>query len=146
MAAKTRIRAKLGRDESSRAIGREIGDLAGLAVAAAVLRNRRRALPKALTGQMRGRLRRALGIWLSPSRGPYGGGPRPAPAGRANARRRHPAGWATRSRRPADTQGRTDGPVEFGHNAQVLDNDDGVVVDFSADRGAALAACSSRPP
>jgi transposase, IS5 family len=66
MAATMRARAKLGRDESSRAIGRITGDLADLAEtvaaqAAAVLRNGRRALPRTLTGRMRGRLRRALG-------------------------------------------------------------------------------------
>jgi IS5 family transposase len=36
------------------------GELADLAEAAAVLRNGRRALPAALSGRMRGRLRRAL--------------------------------------------------------------------------------------
>ena len=40
----------------------DLADLAGktAAQAAAVLRNGRRAVPKALSGQMRGRLRRAL--------------------------------------------------------------------------------------
>src|SRR5947207_9178516 len=66
VAATMRVRAQLGRDEASRAIGRATGDLAELAEsaaaqAAAVLRNGRRALPRALTGRMRGRLRRALG-------------------------------------------------------------------------------------
>jgi IS5 family transposase len=62
MAAKMRARARLGREESSAAIGRMTGDLAGLAEAAAaqaaaVLRNGRRAVRRALSG----RLRRALG-------------------------------------------------------------------------------------
>src|SRR5689334_18259140 len=66
MAATMRTRAQLGRDEASRAIRRVTGDLADLAEgaaaqAAAVLRNGRRAIPKALSGRMRGRLRRALG-------------------------------------------------------------------------------------
>ena len=66
MAATMRIRAKLGRDESSRVMGRMTGDLADLAEtaaaqAAAVVRNGRRAVGRALTGRMRGRLRRALG-------------------------------------------------------------------------------------
>jgi len=61
-----RARAQLGRDEAGRAIRRVTGDLADLAEgaaaqAAAVLRNGRRAIPKALSGRMRGRLRRALG-------------------------------------------------------------------------------------
>ena len=66
MAATMRARARLGRDESSRAISRVTGDLADLAEAvagqaAAVLRNGRRAIRRALSGRMRGRLRRALG-------------------------------------------------------------------------------------
>ena len=66
MAATMRARARLGREESSRAIARATGDLAELAEsaaaqAAAVLRNGRRAVRRALSGRMRGRLRRALG-------------------------------------------------------------------------------------
>ena len=66
MAATMRVRSQLGRDEASRAIRRVTGDLADLAEgaaaqAAAVLRNGRRAVRRALTGRMRGRLRRALG-------------------------------------------------------------------------------------
>ena len=34
-------------------------------------------------------------------------------------------------------KGRIDRPVEFGYKAQVLDNDDGVVLDYSVERGAA---------
>ena len=54
-----------GREPAGRS-GRVTGDLADLAEAAAaqaaaVLRNGRRAIPKALSGRMRGRLRRALG-------------------------------------------------------------------------------------
>jgi transposase, IS5 family len=65
IAAKLRSRGKLGREETTGAIRRVTGELAGLAgktaaQAAAVLRNGRRALPKALSGRTRGRLRRAL--------------------------------------------------------------------------------------
>jgi transposase, IS5 family len=65
IAAKLRARARLGREDSSRAIGQMTRELAGLAEAtaaeaSAVLRNGRRALPRALTGRMRGRMRRAL--------------------------------------------------------------------------------------
>ena len=65
IASKLRSRSKLGREESTAAIRRVTGDLADLAgktaaQAAAVLRNGRRAAGKALSGQMRGRLRRAL--------------------------------------------------------------------------------------
>jgi transposase, IS5 family len=66
MAITMRVRAQLGRDEASRTMSRVTGDLADLAgaaaaQAAAVLRSGRRALPRALTGRMRGRLRQALG-------------------------------------------------------------------------------------
>ena len=65
IAASLRSRGKLGRDESTRVIARVTSELADLAEstaaqAAAVLRNGRRAVPAALTGRMRGRLRRAL--------------------------------------------------------------------------------------
>jgi IS5 family transposase len=65
IAARLRTRARLGREETTRVIARVTGELADLAQtaaaeAAAVLRNGRRALPKALSGRMRGRLRRAL--------------------------------------------------------------------------------------
>jgi transposase, IS5 family len=66
MAATMRARARLGRDEGSAAIGRMTGTLAGLAETAAaqavaVPRNGRRAVRRALSGRIRGRLRRAPG-------------------------------------------------------------------------------------
>jgi len=65
IASKLRGRGKLFREESTQVICRVTGVLADLAArtaaeAAAVLRNGRRALPKAISGRMRGRLRRAL--------------------------------------------------------------------------------------
>ena len=65
IASKLRSRGKLSQEESTQVIRRVTGELADLAAktaaeAAAVVRNGRRALPKALTGRMRGRLRRAL--------------------------------------------------------------------------------------
>jgi transposase, IS5 family len=65
IASKLRSRSKLGREETTQAIRRVTGELAGLAgktaaQAAVVLRNGRRALPKARSGRVRGRLRRAL--------------------------------------------------------------------------------------
>jgi IS5 family transposase len=65
IAVRLRARGRLSREESSTAIARVTGELAGLAEktaaeAVAVLRNGRWALPRALTGRMRGRLRRAL--------------------------------------------------------------------------------------
>jgi transposase, IS5 family len=65
MAAQMRARSKLGKDQSTAAIGRVSAGLAELAEkaaaeAAVVMRNGRRAVPKALSGRVRGRLTRAL--------------------------------------------------------------------------------------
>jgi len=143
IASKLRTRAKLGREESSRVIARLTGELADLAEtaaaeAAAVLRNGRRALPAALSGRMRGRLRRALDE-LAVTIG------RTATVV-AQARSRLAGQMpdsATRlvslhdpDARPI-RKGRIDKPVEFGYKAQVIDNDDGVVLDYSVEYGAA---------
>jgi len=143
MAATMRARAQLGRDESSRAIRRVTGDLADLAEgaaaqAAAVLRNGRRAIPKALSGRMRGRLRRALGeLAVTIERTAT-----VVAQARARLAGQMPGG-ATRlvslhdpDARPI-RKGRIDKPVEFGYKAQVLDNDDGIVVDYTVEYGAA---------
>ena len=65
IASKLRSRGKLSREETTQVICRITGELADLAArtaaeAVAVARNGRRALPKAISGRMRGRLRRAL--------------------------------------------------------------------------------------
>ena len=65
IAAKLRSRSKLSREGTTQVIRRvtgELADLAGKAAAqaAAVLRNGRRAIPEAVSGRMRGRLRRSL--------------------------------------------------------------------------------------
>ena len=143
MAATMRARAQLGRDEASRAIRRVTGDLADLAEAAAaqaaaVLRNGRRAVRRALSGRARGRLRRALGELAVT----IGRTATVAAQARSRLAGQMPDG-ATRlvslhdpDARPI-RKGRIDRPVEFGYKAQVLDNDDGVVVDYSVERGAA---------
>src|SRR5262249_12643527 len=71
MTAQMRARGKLGNDQSTAAIRRVSAGLADLAEktaaeAAAVLRNGRRALPRALSGRVRGRLRRALAELAGP--------------------------------------------------------------------------------
>ncbi|HEY2270994.1 MAG TPA: transposase, partial [Streptosporangiaceae bacterium] len=142
MAATMRARAQLGREESSRAIGRATGDLADLAEtaaaqAAAVLRNGRRAVGRALTGRMRGRLRRALAeLAVTIERTAT-----VAAQARSRLAGQMPDG-ATRlvslhdpDARPI-RKGRIDKPVEFGYKAQVLDNDDGVIVDYTVEYGA----------
>ena len=141
MAATMRARAQLGRDESSRAIRRVTGDLADLAEgaaaqAAAVLRNGRRAIPKALSGRMRGRLRRALGeLAVTIERTAT-----VAAQARSRLAGQMPDG-ATRlvslhdpDARPI-RKGRIDKPVEFGYKAQVIDNDDGVILDYGVQAG-----------
>ena len=117
------------------------GELAGLAEAAAaeaaaVLRNGRRALPAALSGRMRGRLRRALdelavalertATLVAQTRSRLAG---------------HLQDSATRlvslhdPDAPPIRKGRIDRPVEFGYKAQVTDNDDGVILDYAVEAG-----------
>ena len=111
IASKLRGRGKLSREESTQAICRVTGELAGLAQktaaeAAAVLRNGRRAVPKALTGRMRGRLVRALGeLAVTIERtAQVVAQTRSRLAGQLPAKR-DPAGQPARPRRPADPQG-----------------------------------------
>jgi IS5 family transposase len=143
IASKLRTRAKLGREETTRVIARVTGELADLAEtaaaeAAAVLRNGRQALPKALSGRMRGRLRRALdelavtigraAVIVAQTRSRLAG-QMPDSATRLVSLHDSDA-------RPI-RKGRIDKPVEFGYKAQVSDNDDGIVLDYSAGYGAA---------
>ena len=123
-------------------IGRVTGELADLAgrtaaEAAAVLRNGRRALPKAISGRMRGRLRRALDELavtidrtakiVAQTRSRLAG-QLPDSATRLVSLHDPDA---------RDPQGRIDRPVEFGFKAQVADNDDGIILDYSVEYGAA---------
>jgi IS5 family transposase len=142
MAATMRARARLGREEGTQVIGRATGDLADLAEAvaaqaAAVLRNGRRAVRHALSGRMRGRLRRALGelavtigrtaVVVAQARSRLAG---QMPDGATRLVSLHDP-----DARPI-RKGRIDKPVEFGYKAQVLDNDDGIVLDYSVECGA----------
>jgi IS5 family transposase len=136
MAITMRVRAQLGPDEASRAISRVTGDLADLAQAAAVLRNGRRALPAALTGRMRGRLRRALGELAVT----IGRTATVVAQARSQLAGQMPDG-ATRlvslhdpDARPI-RKGSIGKPVEFGYKAQVIDNDDGIILDFGVQAG-----------
>jgi transposase, IS5 family len=141
MAATMRARAQLGRDEASRAIGRVTGDLADLAEstaaqAAAVLRNGRRAVRRALSGRVRGRLRRALAelavtiertaTVVAQARSRLAG---QMPDGATRLVSLHDP-----DARPI-RKGRIDRPVEFGYKAQVIDNDDGVILDYGVEAG-----------
>jgi transposase, IS5 family len=143
IASTLRIRGKLSREESSRVIRRvtgELADLAGQAAAqaAAVVRNGRRAVHKALSGRVRGRLRRALdelavtiertAALVAQARIRIAG---QTPDGATRLVSLHDPGA-----RPI-RKGRIDRPVEFGYKAQVADNDDGVILDYSVEYGAA---------
>jgi transposase, IS5 family len=137
-----RTRGKLARGESTRVIARLTGELAGLAAstaaqATAVLRNGRRAVPKALSGRVRGRLRRALdelaviieraAVVVAQARTRLAG---QTPDGATRLVSLHDP-----DARPI-RKGRTGRPVEFGYKAQVADNDDGVILDYSVEYGA----------
>ena len=119
----------------------ELADLAAKAAAeaAAVLRNGRRALPRALSGQVRdrcsgGRRASSRSRWSAPRRSSPGPGPG-WPGGR---REDSPAGEPARPRCPADPQGPAPaGPLEFGYQAQVTNNDHGIALDYSVEYGAA---------
>jgi transposase, IS5 family len=138
-----RTRGKLSREENSAVIRQVTGELADLAVrtaaeAAAVLRNGRRAVARALTGRMRGRLRRALdelavaiertATVIAQARSRLAG-TMPDSATRLVSLHDPDA-------RPI-RKGRIDRPVEFGYKAQVTDNDDGIILDYAVEYGAA---------
>ena len=141
IAGTLRTRGKLSREESTQVIRRVTGELAGLAEksaaqAAAVVRNGRRAVPKAVSGRMRGRLVRALDeLTVTIERTAQ-----VVAQARIRVAGQTPDG-ATRlvslhdpDARPI-RKGRIDRPVEFGYKAQVTDNDDGVILDCSLQQG-----------
>src|SRR3954447_1069108 len=154
--AKLRLRAAQGRDEAQATVRRVTGELAELADRAAadaekLLLNARRALrradrcaskrqvagkPDPAAGRRRGRLRRAVddltGL-LAATR-------RIAAQTRQRLSGITPDGATRRvslhdgDARPI-AKGRLGRPVEFGYKAQVLDNDDGIVLDHTVERG-----------
>ena len=154
--AKLRLRAAQTRDEAQAMVRPITGELAGLAERAAVdaeqlLGNARRALRRAQAkaaelaaagvhdaagGRRRGRLHRAvndLTDLLEATR-------RIAAQTRQRLSGTTPDGATRRvslhdgDARPI-AKGRLGKPVEFGYKAQVLDNDDGVVLDHTVERG-----------
>ncbi len=151
IASKLRSRAKLAADQRSRVIARVTGELAGLSEktavqAAAVLRNGRRALPAALTGRMRGRLRRALDeLAVTIERtATIVAQARSRLAGQMPGSAIRLVSLHDPDARPI-RKGRIDKPVEFGYKAQVIGNDDGIVVDYGV-QATLQTLPSSRPP
>ena len=143
IASKLRARGKLSREETTQAICRVTGELAGLAEkacaqAAAVLGNGRRAVPRALSGRIRGRLRRALNeLAVTIERAAQiVAQTRSRLAGQLPASATRLVSLHDPDARPI-RKGRIDRPVEFGYKAQVADNDDGVILDYAVEYGAA---------
>ena len=142
VAISLRSRGKLASAERSALISRVTGELAGLAEttaaqAAAVLRNGRRAVPQALSGRMRGRLRRALGeLAVTIERtATIVAQVRTRLAGQMPDGATRLVSLHDPDARPI-RKGRIDRPVEFGYKAQVSDNDDGIVLDYAVECGA----------
>jgi transposase, IS5 family len=143
IASKLRSRGKLSREESTQVIRRVTGELADLAdrtsaEAVAVLRNGRRAVPKAISGRVRGRLRRALDeLAITIERtGKIVAQTRTRLAGQTPESATRLVSLHDPDARPI-RKGRIDKPVEFGYKAQVADNDDGIILDYSVEYGAA---------
>jgi IS5 family transposase len=156
IAAKLRMRGAQGKDEAHAVVQRITGELAGLAERAAtdaerLLANARRALRRAerkalqlkaegscdaAAGRRRGRLRRAvddLSGLLAATR-------QVAAQTRQRVAGLTPAGATRRvslhdgDARPI-AKGRLGKPVEFGYKSQLVDNDDGVVLDHTVEQG-----------
>jgi IS5 family transposase len=143
IASKLRTRGKLAREESTQVISRVAAELASLAQAtagqaAAVWRNGRRAVPKALSGRMRGRLVRALAelvVAIDRTR-QIAAQTRIRLAGHIPPSATRLVSLHDAGARPI-RKGRIDRPVEFGYKAQVADNDDGVILDYRVEYGPA---------
>jgi IS5 family transposase len=138
--AKLKLRTAAGRDEAQATVLRLTGELTGLAEHAgrdayAVLDNARRALSR-VAGRTRGRLRRAideLSATVDRARRVVGqtrrrlAGDKPDSATRLVSLHDPDA-------RPI-AKGRLNRPIEFGYKAQVVDNEDGIVLDYDVQAG-----------
>ena len=156
IAAKLRSRAALGRDEAKTAVLKTTGELAELAETAArdaarLLANAKRALRRAKTkaaelrahgvhdaaaGRRRGRLVRAVNdlAKLVAATRQIAAQTRQRLAGITPDGATRRVSLHDPHARPI-AKGRLGKPVEFGHKAQVIDNDDGVIVDHSVEMG-----------
>jgi transposase, IS5 family len=154
--AKLRARSAAGKDEALAAVRRVTGELADLADTVAtdaerVLTNARRALRKtrvkatvdrakgehdAAGGRRRGRLARAVNDLddLVEATRTIVAQTRQRLAGQTPDGATRRVSLHDPDARPI-AKGRLGKPVEFGHKAQLADNDDGVVVDYTVERG-----------
>jgi IS5 family transposase len=156
IAAKLRSRSQLGRDQVNHGVARITGELADLAEAAArdahrLLGNARRALRRAqakaaqlaeagvrdaAAGRRRGRLARAVGDLsnLLEATTRIIGQTRQRIAGTTPDGATRVVSLHDRDARPI-AKGRLGKPVEFGYKGQIVDNDDGIVVDHQMHAG-----------
>jgi len=140
--SKLHARGRLTREEITQMIRRVTGELADLteqaaAEAAAVWRNGRKAVPKALSGRVRGRLVRALdelavtiertATIVAQARTRLAG---QTPDGATRLVSLHDP-----DARPI-RKGRAGKPAEFGYKAQVAGNDDGIIPGYAVECGA----------
>ncbi|MFF5232704.1 ISNCY family transposase [Dactylosporangium sp. NPDC000521] len=140
IAAHLRLRSAQAREQAQATVARITGELAGLAQRTAtdaqtVLRNARRALTR-VTGRAKGRLRRAvneLAVMIERTDRVIAqarvrlAGAKPDAATRLVSLHDPDA-------RPI-AKGRLGKPVEFGYKAQVVDNEDGIVLDYTVEEG-----------
>jgi len=156
IAAKLRSRSQLGRDQVKDGVARITGELADLAQATVrdaqpLLVNARRALRQArvkaatlaeagvrdaAAGRRRGRLARAVNDLsnLLEATEQIIGQTRQRIAGITPDGASRVVSLHDRDARPI-AKGRLGKPVEFGYKGQVVDNDDGIVVDHSVEQG-----------
>jgi len=156
IAAKLRMRSAQGRDEAQAVVKRITGELADLAETAArdaekVLVNARRALRRAqvkaqqlavaggadpAAGRRRGRLHRAVNdlAQLLDATRKIAAQTRQRVAGTIPPGATRQVSLHDPDARPI-AKGRLGKPVEFGGKAQVMDNDDGVIVDHNMEPG-----------
>ena len=156
IAAKLRSRAAQAADGKQAVVLRMTGELAGLAERAAtdarrMLANARRALRRAgakaaaaaaaggrdaAAGRRRGRLRRAVNdlAHLLEVTSQVAAQARQRIAGNMPGGASRRVSLHDGDARPI-AKGRLGKPVEFGYKAQVSDNDDGVILDYSLDQG-----------
>lgn len=156
VAAKLRSRTALGRDEATAAVLKSTGELAGLAQTAARDAQRllvnakqavRRAQAKAVklaargvhdaaAGRRRGRLVRAVNdlVKLVDATQQIAAQTRQRVSGQTPNGATRRVSLHDGDARPI-AKGRLGKPVEFGHKAQVTDNDDGIVLDHTVEQG-----------
>ncbi len=137
---KLRQRGPDAAERARAAVARTTAELAGLAERAAadaapVLRNARRTLRRA-TGRRAGRLRRALSELTTTvdTTSTVVAQARTRLAGDMPDAATRVVSLHDRDARPI-VKGRLGKPVEFGYKAQVVDNDDGIVCDYTVEMG-----------